>query len=447
MTKNFAYFLAKRYLIPKGLFMILINVLTIVGVSLGVAVMIVVLSVMKGFENEFQRTLLGFDPHLMALAPREGDSDYRQVGKALENVPGVVSQSPFVAGHVMVQVGNQVQTPIMKAILPTDQQLQELKDREMLEEGELDLETYVDEKSTYERVIVSRALADSFQAPDGGPLRKGDIITVLSPIMMTQVLEKIRDYQELPEDQRAKADNFLDELEEAMVPQELMISAVVKSPMYQQFIIPSLMVGQQLFGLEETDQVHGLAVFVEDPYEIEQVKGRLVNTALPMNWDALSWFDQNKSRLDAIRMERSMMSFILFIIVIVATFCVTVTIIVTTVQKRREIGVLKAIGARTEQIVRVFVHQGQIVGLCGVLSGVAIGLLVLYQLESIRSFIGLFGADPFPQNIYGLAKLPVEIIPSSIIGIAIGAMVACTLAATPAWFVARMDPAKALRAD
>ena len=205
--------------------------------------------------------------------------------------------------------------------------------------------------------------------------------------------------------------------------------------------------GQQLFGYEENDEVHGLAVFVEDPYEIEQVKERMVNSALPMSWEALSWVDQNKSRLDAIRMERSMMSFILFIIVIVATFCVTVTIIVTTVQKRREIGVLKAIGARTEQIVRVFVHQGQIVGLCGVLSGVAIGLLVLYQLESIRSFIGMFGADPFPQSIYGLAKLPVEIIPSSIIGIAIGAMVACTIAALPAWFVARLDPAKALRSD
>ncbi|MFT4639070.1 MAG: lipoprotein-releasing system permease protein [Verrucomicrobiales bacterium] len=447
MTKNFSYFLAKRYLMPKGLFMILINVLTIVGVCLGVAVMIVVLSVMKGFENEFQRTLLGFDPHLMALTPREGESDYRQVGEMLEKVPGVISQSPFVAGHVLVQVGNQVQTPIMKAILSTDQQLQELKDRDMLVEGELDLETYVDDKNTYEQVIISLSLADSFKGPEGGPLGKGDIITVLSPVTMTKVLNKIRDYKELPEDQRDEADNFLNELEEAMVPQELMISGIVKSPMYQQFIIPSLLVGQQLFGYEENDEVHGLAVFVEDPYEIEQVKERMVNSALPMSWEALSWVDQNKSRLDAIRMERSMMSFILFIIVIVATFCVTVTIIVTTVQKRREIGVLKAIGARTEQIVRVFVHQGQIVGLCGVLSGVAIGLLVLYQLESIRSFIGMFGADPFPQSIYGLAKLPVEIIPSSIIGIAIGAMVACTIAALPAWFVARLDPAKALRSD
>ena len=161
MTKNFSYFLAKRYLIPKGLFMILINVLTIVGVCLGVAVMIVVLSVMKGFENEFQRTLLGFDPHLMALdrLGLEGDPEapaYREVGEKIEKVPGVVSQSPYVAGPVMVQVGNQVQTPIMKAILPSDQQLQELKDREMLEEGDLDLETYVDEKSTFERVIVLR---------------------------------------------------------------------------------------------------------------------------------------------------------------------------------------------------------------------------------------------------------------------------------------------------
>ncbi|MGY8687695.1 MAG: hypothetical protein ACKVHP_08180, partial [Verrucomicrobiales bacterium] len=169
--------------------------------------MIVVLSVMKGFENEFQRTLLGFDPHLMALTPREGESDYRQVGEMLEKVPGVISQSPFVAGHVLVQVGNQVQTPIMKAILSTDQQLQELKDRDMLVEGELDLETYVDDKNTYEQVIISLSLADSFKGPEGGPLGKGDIITVLSPVTMTKVLNKIRDYKELPEDQRDEADN------------------------------------------------------------------------------------------------------------------------------------------------------------------------------------------------------------------------------------------------
>lgn len=450
MTKNFSYFLAKRYLVPKGLFLIFINVLTILGICLGVAVMIVVLSVMKGFENEFQRTLLGFDPHLLALRPMDTKDtrSYQEIGKAIDAIPEVLSQSPFVAGHVLVQVGDKVQTPIMKAIAPDDQQLHELADQGMLIAGELDLIPQVDnEGNAHERVIVSQALADSFRKPDGNVLQLGDMITVYSPVTTNQLLSDIRDYRDTPREERGDPDSFLDNLEQAMVPQELMVVGVVNAPMYQQFIIPPLYIGQELFALE--GEVHGLSLFVEDPYQVEKVKRKLLEgDTLPLDWDALSWVDQNKLRLDAIRMERSLMSVILFIIVIVATFCVSVTIIVTTVQKRREIGVMKAIGARTSQIVRVFVHQGQVVGLCGVISGVVTGLLFLHQLERIRSFISLFGADPFDEKVYGLAKLPVEIIPQSIAGIAFGAILACTLAAIPpAWAVARLDAAKALRAD
>ncbi|MDB2346507.1 FtsX-like permease family protein [Verrucomicrobiales bacterium] len=453
MTKNFSYFLAKRYLVPKGLFLIFINVLTILGICLGVAVMIVVLSVMKGFENEFQRTLLGFDPHLMLLDPEMTQSSadgktFHEVGAGLKVVPGIVSQSPFVAGHVMIQLGDRVQNPIMKAILPDDPQLESLREQGMVVAGELDLEPRVDESGEfYERVIVSKSLADSFHKPDGTVLQIGDVITVLSPIMMERAMRDIREHLDKPKEDRGDSESFLENMEEAMAPTELMVVAVVDSPMYQQFILPPLNVGQDLFGLE--DEVHGLAIFTEDPYLVEETKARIEGSGLlPYGWSSMSWVDQNKPRLEAIRTERSLMSVILFIIVIVATFCVSVTIIVTTVQKRREIGVMKAIGAQTGQIVRVFVHQGQVVGLCGVLSGVALGLIVLFQLENIRSIIGKFGADPFPQHVYGLSKLPVEIIPSSILGIAIGAIIACTIAAIPpAWAVARLDPAKALRAD
>ena len=111
--------------------------------------MIVVLSVMKGFENEFQRTLLGFEPHLMLLDPdlTQSGADgktYHEVSAALKSVPGIVSQSPFVAGHVIIQLGEEVQNPIMKAILPDDPQLESLKEQDMVIAGELDLEPRVE---------------------------------------------------------------------------------------------------------------------------------------------------------------------------------------------------------------------------------------------------------------------------------------------------------------
>ena len=448
MRKHFSYFLAMRYLIPKGTFVIIINAISIMGVCLGVAIMIVVLSVMKGFENEFQRSLLGFEPHLTAIdeSGQEGDPAnpaYLRIGEMLEKVPGVVSQSPFVWGQVMVRHGDRYQVPFMKAILPTDQQLKELKEKNMLQAGTLDLEPKMDEQGNFfEPVIISRSLADSFRRDDGQPLQIGDVITMYSPVDMEKVLKEFDENQadDAPNKQDTRA-----ALEQAMAPIEVAITAIVDSPMYQQFIIPSLRVGQDLVGFDETGRVNGLAVFTEDPKEIEQVKTAALQ-ALPISWRALSWIDTNRPRLDAIRMERSLISVLLFFIIVVAAFCIMNTIIVTTMQKRREIGVMKAIGAQTGQIVRVFVYQGLIVGLLGTLTGIAIGLLLVHNLESIRSLLSMLGTDPFPENIYGLAKLPVEVIPGSILVIAISAVVTCTLASIPpAWTVARMDAARALR--
>ena len=448
MRKYFSYFLAKRYLIPKGTFVIIINAISIMGVCLGVAIMIVVLSVMKGFENEFQRSLLGFEPHMTAIdeSGLDGDPDnpaHRIIGQMLEKVPNVVSQSPFVWGQVMVRYGDRYQVPFMKAILPTDQQLKELETKGMLQAGTLDLEPKLDEAGNfYERVIISRSLADSFRRADGQNLQVGDVITMYSPVDVENVLKEYDENQ--AEGDTSKRDTR-EVLEEAMAPIEVVITAIVDSPMYQQFIIPSLRVGQDLVGFSDTGRVNGIAMFTTDPYKIDRVKEDALK-ALPISWRALSWVDTNKPRLDAIRMERSLISTLLFFIIVVAAFCIMNTIIVTTMQKRREIGVMKAIGAQTAQIVRVFVYQGLIVGLIGTLAGIGFGLLLVYNLESIRSVLSMLGTDPFPENIYGLSKLPVEIIPGSILVIAISAVVTCTLASIPpAWTVARMDAARALR--
>ncbi len=454
MRKNFSYFLAKRYLIPKGTFVIIINAISIVGVCLGVAIMIVVLSVMKGFENEFQRVLLGSEPHLVATnhnpePPDPANPEWITVGSKLEELPNVIAQSPFVIGQVIVRFGRRSQVPLLTALQEDSYQLKELAAKKMLKEGDLDLAGREGEDGVfYETAIVSRSLAESFRARDAPGLQIGDVISIISPAGMDEVLAKIEEYDRLVEEEKQeRMEALLDEIEGIALPKDVLITGIIDTPMYQQMVIPSLETGQELFDLEEFDEVHGLALYTKDPYKVAELK-EVVRSTIPFTWDAFTWVDKNQARLNAIRMERSLISTLLFFIIIVAAFCIMNTIIVTTVQKRREIGVMKALGARANQIVKVFLYQGFIVGTIGTTAGIFLGLLILHFLEEIRRLLGKFGSDPFPEDIYGLSKLPVEIIPTSIIVIAISAVVTCTIAAIPpAWAVARLDAARALRAD
>ncbi len=141
------------------------------------------------------------------------------------------------------------------------------------------------------------------------------------------------------------------------------------------------------------------------------------------------------------------MYFVLFFIILVAAFSTMNTMITVTVQKRHEIGVMKALGARVSQIVGVFIGQGLIVGLIGSVSGLAAGSLVLYYRNSIRDVLAQrLGLEIFPEEMYGVAEIPAQIVPNDIAIICFGAFVLCTLAALPpAYMVARLDPAKALR--
>jgi lipoprotein-releasing system permease protein len=146
-------------------------------------------------------------------------------------------------------------------------------------------------------------------------------------------------------------------------------------------------------------------------------------------------------------MERNVMFFILLFIVIVAAFGIMNTLITVTVQKTREIGILKALGARTGQIIGVFVGQGIVVGIFGTLIGLATGIwLVQYRNQVSHWLSGVLGIEIFPQSIYQFAEIPAEIVPSDIAIICASAFAICTVAAViPAWFAARMDPVSALR--
>jgi len=192
--------------------------------------------------------------------------------------------------------------------------------------------------------------------------------------------------------------------------------------------------------------VHGLTIKTVHPYQAAAVRENirlLAGDNLPMS----TWMDMNRELFEAIHMERNVMFFILLFIVIVAAFGIMNTLITVTVQKTREIGILKALGARTGQIIGVFVGQGIVVGFFGTVIGLATGIwLVQYRNQVSGWLSGVMGVEIFPKSIYQFSEIPAEIVPSDIAIICASAFLICTIAAViPAWFAARMDPVKALR--
>jgi lipoprotein-releasing system permease protein len=162
---------------------------------------------------------------------------------------------------------------------------------------------------------------------------------------------------------------------------------------------------------------------------------------------ALTWIDLNKQLFDAIRMERNVMFFLLLFIILVAAFGIMNTLITVTVQKTREIGIMKALGAQTVQIIGVFMAQGVVVGIFGTLTGLITGItLVQYRNQVSDWLAATLGVEVFPRSVYQFSEIPAEVIPKDVAIICISAFVICSFAALiPAWFAARLDPVKALR--
>jgi lipoprotein-releasing system permease protein len=210
------------------------------------------------------------------------------------------------------------------------------------------------------------------------------------------------------------------------------------------FVLMPLHNGQELYSLK--DAVHGLAVKTDNPYEVRAVQDR-VNEALAGRAFSVSWIDEHQMRFDAIRMEKHVIFILLSLITVVAAFGIMSTLITVTVQKTREIGIMKAIGANIWQIVWVFLAQGMVVGLFGTLSGLGLGMtLIRYRNEFSHWLAATLHIEIFPREVYQFSSIPAEVIPRDVAIICISAFFICSFAALiPAYFAARLDPVKALR--
>lgn len=426
MTHNAPLFLALRYLRPKRSFVSVITVVSLLGVAVGVLMMIVVRSVMAGFEADFRDTLMGSKPHIMLrpddAAPATG---WEEVLKKAQALPGVVSAVPCATGRVYL-ARDDAQSYAQMLAVPADKAAAHLsKLRPQLLAGSFDLQDG------------SVVLTDPQMSALG--LRLGDEVSVYAE---PGVNEAVRQYSEAnEEDDEQKRREMIRKI--SLHPRKLRVDGVLRGDAVGMLACASLATAQAVFQLG--DRPGGIALELVEPEKAPEMSAALA--ALAPGWQAETWADEEKARLAAMRNEQTMMQFVLSIIALVAAFSVMNTTITVTTQKRREIGMLAAVGGSPRQIIGVFTLQAVIVGVLGTLLGLAGGLLVLWLRDDLRALLALATGG----QVHAVEGVFLSTIPARLDGWHIGMtcvfsiLLCITAGLIPAWVAARMEPAEALR--
>ena len=395
---------------------------------LGVTVLILVISVMTGFDRELRQKVIDFDAHILVGA-EDVLRDWRGLKTKIDNTPGVVATAPYIQGPVIVEFQNRRVAPLIRGVDPVEEE-KVIPLRKFIKYGNLNLEG--------DSTVLGIELARKLQA------NVGDKITVYSPGNLGQILDGIKKLENAKGDEEKKA---IDQLREVILPKELTITGIFETGHYlhdSEYLLVPVYVGQELYGLQ--DGLHGITVRTDNPYSAERVKQAIEQFLQPPEY-AQTWIDMNHQFFEAVRLERSVMFFLLFFIVVVAAFGIMSTLITVTVQKRREIGIMKALGANIAQVIWVFLGQGTVVGLFGTLTGLGLGMtLIRYRNEFSQRLATTLHIEVFPREVYQFSAIPAEVIPRDVAIICISAFFICSIAALiPAYFAARLDPVKALR--
>ncbi|MBN1557612.1 MAG: ABC transporter permease [Lentisphaerae bacterium] len=404
----FPLFLALKYLRPKRSFISVVTAISVLGVLLGVAILVIVLSVMTGFDNMWRQKILSFKPHLTVTGSAGVLDDPEALCRVIDAVPGVTGTAPVAATRVLVQHAGHTDAPMAVGVDP-ERAAGVSRIPAYIQAGRFDLEG--------ERAVIGVDLARRLR------LDVGSRFLVYSPMNVIRA-------------------------DELYLPEELEVAGIFDLGMRDfdsGFLLTSLQVGRDLAGLEAG--AHAVYVMTENPFRFGEFAARVRNAAGP-HYTVRTWQEVDRVLFSALSHEKTMMFILLVFITIVAIFCVTNTLIVIAVQKTHEIGVLKALGFPSWKIMAAFICHGWIQCLVGIAAGLGAGLLVLHNLKGIVKALTAFSVEVFPKEIYGLDEIPWSTSPVELAQIALFVMVFCTVSSVlPAYRAARMDPVEALRRE
>jgi lipoprotein-releasing system permease protein len=405
----FEVFVALRYLRArrKQAFLSIISFLSMAGVGLGVCALIVVLSVMSGFETELKRKILGLSAHVTLFRAGEAISRPQMVVDKILKDPAVTAAAPFVYGQVMIVADFAASGALLRGItLPGGLEMAGLE-RSIIRGRIQDLQGLG--KDGLPGVFLGSALAQRLA------VHMGSVVNLVNPLG-----------EDTPVGRVPKSEPFK-------------VVGIFESGMYQYdsaLCYVSLRSAQDLMLLGRA--VSGVEILVKDIYQADKVARRLGQALGPLYF-ARDWMAVNHSLFSALKLEKFTMFVILILIVLVAAFGIVSSLIMLVMEKTKDIAILRAMGATPKSIRRIFTLEGLIVGVCGTVVGLGAGLLLCGLLARYK-FIEL------PKDVYPLSTLPVQVEPAMVVLVCLCAILISLLATLyPARTAGRLDPVEALR--
>ena len=405
--------LAARYVRSRRAegFISVIAWFSLAGITLGVATLIIVMSVMNGFRAELIGRILGLNGHVAVYAVQSsGIKDFDKLALSLAEMPTVIAVTPQIEGQAMVTANEVNVGAVIRGVRWSD-----LAVRKPLWNSldEAEIAGFRDKGG----VLIGRAL--SFKLG----LKPGDALT------LTSAKGEVTAFGTLPKRQRFEIAGIFD---------------VGMHEYDSSFVFMPLAVAGDFFGLG--DKASGLEIYTSDPQNISGLREMIV-ADLKSGLRAFDWLERNRSFINALRVERNVMFLILTLIILVAAFNIVSSMIMLVRSKNADIAVLRTMGASGGSIMRIFLMTGASIGLVGTVSGTVLGLLFCWKIGSIQHFIEQWsGAELFAAEIYFLSTLPAKIDPSEV-GLVIAMAVGLSFLASlyPAWRASRIAPAEALR--
>ena len=409
MKLPFELFISLRYLRAKKSqkFISLTTIISILGVSLGVMALIVVLSVMSGFEKEIRNRILGINPHIFVFSFKGNIEDYYKVAQKIKEIKGVKGVSPFIYTQVMLNTGKRVSGAVLRGIdVHTCTNLAKILHYGRLKE----IEGVEEIDGRYlPSIIIGKELARNLG------IWVGDTVSVVFPFGAIT-----------PQGLSPKTKQFL-------------VKGIFESGMYEydcSLVYISLREAQRL--LNFGDSVTGLEVTVNKIFKAKDI-AREIQQFLKYPFWTRDWMEMNKSLFSALRLEKLAMFIILSLIVLVAAFNIASTLVMIVMEKNKDIAILKSMGATSTNIMKIFVYEGLIIGGIGAILGL-IGGTGICTLLSHYQFIQL------PKDIYYISNLPVEMKGWDIFFIVLATLIICFLATIyPSLQASRVDPIEVIR--
>ena len=383
---------------------------SLLGIALGVATLIIVLSVMNGFRIELLDRILGLNGHIAVVSSTGAVTDYNPLADRVRVVDGVLSVTPLVEGQILATSGDRASGALVRGLTP-----EALSARPSIA-GNIRAGTLDDFKGT-DAVALGSRLARTLG------VMVGDKVTLVSPrgtVTAFGTVPRMHGYT---------------------------VVATFEVGMFEfdsSFIFMPLGTAQQYFRLGDT--VNQLEVFVENPDKLLPQR-MAIGAVLDAEHRLFDWQQDNSSFFNALQVERNVMFLILTLIILVAAFNIISSLIMLVKDKGAAIAILRTVGASRGTIMRVFFIVGASIGVVGTVSGTILGLLFARNIESLRRGLeSLTGIDLFAAEIYFLSQLPAEVDTGEVImvvAMALGLSVLATL--YPSWRASRLDPVEALR--